>query len=146
LADADITLGVGDTAPDLLATLNDPSGAPLLRELAASDSAQVRLVAAEALAPRADAAWQALVRSLTQAPESDVRLAAARLAASFDPELASRVLGTLALDANQAMSQEATRILAREVARDLATLRALLRHPDRLTRVGAASTVVRLTN
>ena len=126
--------------------LNDTSGAPLLRELAASDSAQVRLVAAEALAPGADAAWQALVRTLTQAPEADVRLAAAHLAASFDPELASRVLGILALDANQALSQEATRMLAREVGQDLPTLRALLRHQDRLTRVGAASTILRLTN
>jgi HEAT repeat protein len=126
--------------------LNDTTGAPLLKELASSESAQVRLVAAEALAPQASPEWQALVRNLSQATEPDVRLAAARLAASFDPALSSRVLGTLSVDANPAISQEASRVLARDVARDLPSLRALLRHSDQLTRVSAATAVVRTTN
>jgi HEAT repeat protein len=125
--------------------LNDPTGSPLLREMAASESPQVRLVAAEALSPKPDATWQALVRGLTQAPEPDVRLAAARMAATFDRDLASSVLGTLGQDANQAISQEASRTLAGDVARDLGSLRGLLRHRDRLTRVGAAATVLTLT-
>ena len=97
------------------------------------------------MAVQPDEQWRTLVRGLTRASEPDVRLEAARLAASFDPELSRQVLTALSVDANQAVSQEASRVLAKEGTRDLAVLRALLRHADLLTRVSAASTIAELT-
>jgi HEAT repeat protein len=126
--------------------LDDTTGLGLLREMAASDSAPVRLAAAEAMASKPDAAWEGLVRGLTQAGEPDVQLTAARLAARFDPGLAQGTLERLSRDNNQAISHEASRLLAGDVPVALGILRELLRHPDRLTRVAAASAVLRQTN
>lgn len=126
--------------------LDDSTGVGLLREMAAADSARTRLAAVEAMTDRPDANWEALVRSLTTAAEPEVRLAAARLAGRFDPGLAAATLQTLSADPNPAISGEASRVLAADVALDLPGLRSLLRHEDPLTRVAAAAAAVRLTN
>jgi HEAT repeat protein len=134
-------------AAGALLRLKDSSGLPILNEIiAASPSSAIgRLIAADAMAGRPDAEWQALVRDLTQAGEPDVRLSAARLIAPHDPALARSVLEALGSDGNLAIREEAGRALAGEVAADLATLRAMLRHADPLTRSRAAGRILELT-
>jgi HEAT repeat protein len=132
-------------AAEALYRLNDSSGFSILQASAAGDSPSGQLAAAEAMAVRPDANWQTLVRRLTQAAEPDVRLAAARLIAPHDPALAASVFQSLSTDPNLAVREEANRSLAREGAFDLPSLRLLLKHTDRMTRVYAATSVIRLT-
>ncbi len=125
---------------------NDLTGLSILQAAAAdAQSPSGQLAAAEAMAVRPDAAWQDLVRRLTQAAAPDIRLSAARLLAPQDPALAASVLQNLSMDPSPAIREEAGRALARDAAYDLAAARLLLRHTDRLTRVYAARSVLRLT-
>jgi hypothetical protein len=132
-------------AAGALYRLNDSSGLQVLQASATSDSPEGQLAAAEAMSVRPDAAWQDLVRRLTQARESDIRLAAARLIAVHDPALAASVLQNLSADPNPVIREEAGRSLAREGAFDLPTLRLLLKSADRMTRVYAAKSVLKMT-
>lgn len=143
---ADRSLHVRVKAASALLRLNDATGAPVFDELlaAAGDSAPSKLVAAEAMAVRPDAAWQSLVRGLLEAQEPDVRLAAARLLAPFDPTAAGAAFRSLQEDANPAIRDEARR-LALGALRDLTVLRAGLRDADPLTRVGSADRILQLT-
>ena len=132
-------------AAGALLALGDFTGLPLLEQLKSSESAQTRLGVAEAMESRPDQDWESLVRDLTEAPEPEVRLRAAALAGRFDPALAQQTLQGLTGHPNGAISQEAARVLAADGDLDLNGLRALLRHPDGLTRVAAAGSILRLT-
>jgi HEAT repeat protein len=132
-------------AAGALYQLGDDSGLPLLEELARQESAAGRSIAATLMAGRPTQEWQALVRSLTSADEPEVRIQAARLIAPHDPELANRVLEELAGHGNPAIRELASRTLSEAAAGDLTSLRKLLRHGDRLTRVRAAGRILALT-
>jgi HEAT repeat protein len=142
----DPSMHVRVKAASALLRLNDASGEPVFKELldAAGESAPSRLVAAEAMAVRPDAAWEALVRGLLDDGPSDVRLAAARLLAPRDPAAAGRTFSALQQDPNPAIREEAARV-AVSLERDLTVLRRALRSADALTRVRAADRILQLT-
>lgn len=127
--------------------LNDTSGAGVFQQVLQDEkiNAAGRLIVAEAMASRPDDSWRSLVRDLTAAEAPEIRLSAARLAASFDPALATTVFQALSADANPAIREAAARALASEAAGDLTTLRGNLRASDPLTQVAAAATILRLT-
>jgi HEAT repeat protein len=127
-----------------LMRLGDASGVPLLTPLLAHDDPRSRLVGAMALESRADASWLSAVRELTTTSDPHVRLLAAKLLAPHDPSVSVLVLEALAADANPAIREDASRSLAADVIGDLPTLRALLKRPDRLTRIAAARKILTL--
>lgn len=127
--------------------LGEPAGTPWLQELAASEVPAGRLVAAEAMASRPDAAWTALVTELaTAGSDPEIRLGAARLVAPYNPELANSVARELSNHDNLAIRELAAAVSADTASGDgLAALRALLRAGDEPTRVRAASRILALT-
>jgi len=127
--------------------LGDPSGTPWLQELAASSVAAGRLVAAEAMASRPDAAWNALVTDLaTAGGDPEVRLGAARLAAPHNPELARSVAREFSGDSNPAIRELAGSVLSAMVSGEgLTALRSQLRAASDATRLGAAARILDMT-
>jgi HEAT repeat protein len=127
--------------------LGDPAGTPWLQELAASDIQTGRLVAAEAMASRPDAAWTALVTELAASgAEPEIRLGAAKLIAPYNPELARSVTQELSSHDNLAIRELAASVSVDAASGDgLAALRAQLRANDNPTRVRAASRILALT-
>jgi HEAT repeat protein len=124
--------------------LGDMSGAAMLQELWTADSEKSRLIAAQAMASQPDAAWMDHVRRLTSSAEPEVRIGAARLIAPYDPQLARQIIDSGMADSNPAIHNMAAEFLSEVVATDLGALRQLLRLPDRLARVRAASRVLAL--
>lgn len=133
------------TAAKALYRLGDDGGAQLLEQLLASEHASVRMGAAEALSVRPGGNWQSVARALADDPDETVQLQAARLMAPYDRELAQRVLERLQRSENPAVREEAGRIFTERVAHDFASLRGLLRSPDRVTATRAASRILELT-
>jgi HEAT repeat protein len=127
--------------------LNDTSGTRVFQQVLQDEkiNAAGRLIVAEAMASRPDETWRSLVRDLATAEAPEIRLSAARLAASFDQDLARTVLRALTSETNPAIREEASRALAGEVAGDLTALRGFLRSADPLTQVVAADTILALT-
>jgi HEAT repeat protein len=136
---------VRQTAAGALYRLNDTSGLPILEQLARSTYPGVRNGAASLMASHPDADWQTLVRSLATESDPTIRVNAARLIAPYDPDLARSVLEQLLKDPNIAIREEAGRQMAENVPTDLPTLRSLLKSPDTLTRVRAASRLLAMT-
>jgi HEAT repeat protein len=128
-----------------LYTMGDTSGLSVLLEAVRSDTSDGRLAAAEAMASSPTPEWLALVRSLTTVSEPEVRLGAARLLAAYDQAASTAVLQALSNDPNQAIRTEATETLAQVTMTDFPVLRALMRNTARLTRVYAASSVLKAT-
>jgi hypothetical protein len=127
--------------------LGDPAGTPWLQALAASETPAGRMVAAEAMASRPDAAWTALVTELAAAGGApDIRLRAARLLAPHNPDLAMSVARELSGDANLAIRELAGSVMSEVVSEEgLATLRGQLRAASDLTRLHAATRILDLT-
>ena len=127
--------------------LGDPAGTPWLQELAASEVPAGRLVAAEAMSSRPDAAWTALVTELaTTGSDPEIRLGAARLLAPHNPELASSVARGLSGDANLAIRELAASVLSEAVSGEgLTVLRGQLRAASDVTRVQAAARILGVT-
>ena len=144
----DRSMNVKVRAAGALLRLNDTSGEQILQQQLenSADSPAGRLIAAEAMAGRADAAWISQVRGLLSAEDPHIRLRAAQLLAPHDPVAAGEALDTLTKDANPAIREESVRLAAAGIGADLTELRRMLRHPDPLTPVRAASTILRLTH
>ena len=109
-------------------------------------ASEIRLSAAEALASRADSAWQSAVYQLLQDEDPVVRAGAAHLLATRDPDTARATLESLATDENAAVRELAASKLGDVATNDLPGLRRMMRAPARSTRVKAASGVLRLTS
>ena len=127
--------------------LGDSAGTPLLRELAASEVPIGRMVAAEAMASRPDAAWMALVGELAQSgAEPEVRLGAAKLIAPHDPALAQSVAREYERHDNVALREMSVQVMCEAATDDsLGALRQLLRSGDERTRLRAADRIPTLT-
>jgi HEAT repeat protein len=132
-------------AAGALLRLGDESGVPFLQALASEPAATSRIVAAEGFAARPDEAWLTLVRGLAGDPTPDIRLSAAELLAPHDPDAARSILQELAASDNPSIREEALESIAIAVPSDLATLRNLLKAPDRLVRIAAAGKILTLT-
>ena len=144
---ADGSSHVRTRAAAALFRLGDPSGTPWLQELAASQVPAGRLVAAEAMSSRPDAAWTALVTELaTTGGDPEVRLGAARLVAPHNPDLARSVARELSGDANLAIRELAESVMSETASGEgLATLRRQLRSASDVMRLRAASRILDLT-
>ena len=105
----------------------------------------MKLLAAEGMAVRPDAAWLALVKELAASPNPQISVGAARLLGPHDPELARAVLEPLMASENGAIRELASQALGEAITSDLTLLRRLLRSPARLTRIRAAVRVLALT-
>ena len=132
-------------AAGALFRLNDSSGLSVLNDIAGSEHAAIRVAAARELASQPDALWQSRVRALTEDPDPAVRLEAARLIAPYDQPLAKSTLDRLMREDNIGIREAASGVLVERVASDFATLRALLRSGDLVTRVKAAGRILELT-
>jgi HEAT repeat protein len=128
-----------------LAALEDYAGQDQLQTWLRSEVEDQRVMAAEALASRPDSNWHGVVRQLTNSRDPNILLAAARLVAPYDPTLARAVVERLLQDSNGVVRESAGRVLARQVAGDFRTLRALFRATDPVVRVGGAARVLELT-
>jgi HEAT repeat protein len=119
--------------------LGDMSGLALLQGLLQDESAKSRLIALQAMAASADAAWIEQARQLTSASEPDVRIGAARLLLPHDPQYARPILERGMNDENPAIRDLASESIGEAAAADLRALRYFLRLNDRLGRVRAAA-------
>jgi HEAT repeat protein len=127
-----------------LFAIGDLSGLFVLQEAARSDLPDGRLAAAEAMASSPNPEWLTAVRGLTAVSEPEIRLGAARLLAPHDQAASNAVFQALANDPNQAIRTDAAETLA-QVTTDFPILRSLMRNTARLTRVYAASSVLKAT-
>jgi len=133
-------------AAGALLRFGDQSGASLLRRHLESPVPDMRLRAAQALARDPTTQWRTVVAGLLQeAGEATVQLGAAELMAPVDRELAKATLERLLHDRDLATREQAGRLLARDVATDLPTLRTLLRSADPQVQASAAGRVLELT-
>jgi HEAT repeat protein len=144
---ADRSPHVRTRAAAALYRLGDPAGTPWLQELAASAVPAGRLVAAEAMSSRPDAAWTALVTELaTTGGDAEVRLGAARLLAPHNADLANSVARELAGDANIAIRELAASVMSETVSEEgLTVLRGQLRAASEVIRLRAASRILDVT-
>lgn len=142
---ADSSSFVRASAAGALFRLNDTSGMTVLQELLGSEIGKGRLRAVQLMASRPDAAWLATVRGLLQDPDSNTRVEAASLLVDHDAVSARAALEYLSSDANPAVRDRATRLMASDLKAPLPVLRRLLRHQDWMTRVNAAATIATLT-
>ncbi len=144
---ADGSSHVRTRAAAALYRLGDPAGTPWLQELAASDVPAGRLVAAEAMSSRPDAAWTALVTELaTTGGDPEVRLGAASLLAPHNPDLANSVARELSGDANIAIRELAASVMSETVSEEgLKVLRGQLHAASEVTRLRAASRILAVT-
>jgi HEAT repeat protein len=131
-------------AAGALVGLGDMSGLQLLQELATSEAAVSRLIAAQAMASQPDAQWLDLVRRLTSEAEPEVRVGAATLLVPHDPEMARKVLDEALRDGNPAIRQMVEEASLELLPADLRSLRLMLRSSAALARARAAGRILAL--
>ena len=143
-----------------LTRLGDPDGEAVTQELLQSPIMDMRVLAAQAYAGKPGPWVQALMPAL-QDPNGLTRIRAAELVAPVAPEAARAVLLEAAKDPNPVVRADVTRVLERtevlssteqsadpipgstaEARQGLATLRRMLRDPDPMTRIHAATSIL----
>ncbi len=139
------------SAAEALGRMGDASGAAFLQNTLQTNATNpaaslLRVQAAAALALIGpDTGWMDTARALLSDADSHVRVLAAQAIGPYDNATAKASLQALLNDPNPAIRQLAAQVLARDVAGDYATLRALLRSADGEARTLAAARILEIT-
>jgi HEAT repeat protein len=124
------------------AQTGDPQGVADARSMLASEVADIRLLAAEALQSTMPAEVEQAVRPLLTNRDGNYRFRAAAIVGKTDPAAVQSVLTEGLGDPNQVIQQEAARVAAMTLPGDLVLLRQLLRHRDLAVVASAAGAIL----
>jgi HEAT repeat protein len=112
------------------------------RAMLASEVPDIRLTAAEALAPTLPAEVEQAVRPLLTNRDGLYRFRAAALVGRTDPSAVQAILIEGLADQNPVIQQESGRVVAEALSGEIGVLRQLLRHKDRSVVASAAGAII----
>jgi HEAT repeat protein len=121
------------------AQAGDERGLAEAKAMLTSEVPDIRLTAAETLVASMPRESELAVRPLLSDRDGINRFRAAAIVGRFDPAAALPVITEGLSDQNRLIQQQAARTIAQVLPGDTRQLRQLLRHPDRLVVVHAAS-------